>query len=121
MNHKRKNYVVRNVLKEEIKKYLKERQLQERNGRGLGSRLPVNVKKDALHTVLGIPDDKLVDDYSIENLVTRQKKAIDSGKIAYATMIRRLNWQAVMNKTKNPEVTQKFRGVIKGLHNMYEK
>ncbi len=121
MNPKRKNYVVRSILKEEIRKYLKERQLLSRNGRGIGQLLPRNVKKDALHTILGIPDNKLVDDYSVENLISRQKSAINSGKIDYATMIRRLNWQAVMNKTKNPEVTQKFRSVIKGLHDIYKK
>jgi len=29
------------------------------------------VKKEALHDVLGIPRDKLVDDYSVGDLVTK--------------------------------------------------
>jgi len=31
----------------------------------------MNIKKEGLHDVLGIPHDKLVDDYDVDELVTR--------------------------------------------------
>ena len=126
MNQKRKNYVVKSILKEEIRKYFKEYQgkgygkgTPPRSGQG--RRLPQNIKPEALHDELGIPENKLVDDYSVDELVSRQKKAIGQKKENYQTMIRRLNWQQVMNKTKNPEVTRKFRSVMKKLRAIYKK
>lgn len=117
MNTKRRNFIVRRILKEELKKYLK-KQVKLNEVTGL---LPRNVKKEALHDVLGIPRDKLVDDYSVGDLVTKQKSAINSGKIQYQTMIRRLNWAQILNKTKNPDVTKKFRQVISKLHDIYKQ
>ena len=117
MNPKRKNFIIKHILKEELKNYFKnQKKLREKTGL-----LPRNIKKGMLHQVLGIPENKLVDDYSVDELVQRQKKQIDSGIISYQTMIRRLNWTQVLNKTKNPNVTKKFRQVISKLHNIYKK
>ncbi len=79
-----------------------------------------DVKEGQLHKALKIPKDKDVSDYTVEELVKKQKQQINSGS-PYQGIIRKLNWQQVMNKNKNPSVESKFRSVMKKLKQWHEE
>lgn len=79
-----------------------------------------DVKEGQLHKALKIPKDKDVSDYTVEELVKKQKQQINSGS-TYQGIIRKLNWQQVMNKNKNPSVESKFRSVMKKLKQWHEE
>lgn len=79
-----------------------------------------DVKEGQLHKALKIPKDKDVSDYTVEELVKKQKSQINGGT-PYQGIIRKLNWQQVMNKNKNPSVESKFRSVMDRLKTWHEK
>lgn len=79
-----------------------------------------DVKEGQLHKALKIPKDKDISDYTVEELVKKQKQQINSGT-SYQGIIQKLNWQQVVNKNSNPSVESKFRSVMKQLKTWHEK
>lgn len=80
--------------------------------------LPKNVKPGQLHQTLGVNKSKDITDLGKDTIVNKAKAAINQGKVSYATMIRRLNYQAVLNK--NNESGSKLRSVVDALRKWHE-
>ena len=82
------------------------------------AQLPKNVKHGQLHNSLGVSSSKEISNLQVKDIVAKAKSAINSGKVSYATMIRRLNYQAVLNK--GTEAGNKFRSAVNQLRDWHE-
>ena len=83
--------------------------------------LPRNIDKGSLHKVLGYDEDTNLSEVSKDEMIRRAKDQINSGKVTYKEMIAKLNWQATMNKTNNPEFSKKLRDVMDELRVWWER
>ena len=83
--------------------------------------LPTDIEKGSLKKVLGYADSTNLADVQTDEMIKRAKSQINSGKISYQELIRKLNWQAVMNKTNAPEFSKKLNQVMDALQDWYEK
>ena len=104
----------------ELLKKLKESlkmELKEQKERSLLEQLPVKIKQNRLHNVLGVDPNLDLNTLTVPDLTSKCKRGITNGEVDLKTMVAMLNWQAVMNKTKNPEFSTKLRSVIANLHN----
>lgn len=82
------------------------------------AKLPKNVEKGQLHKSLGVNSSKEISNLGVKDIVSKAKSAINGGKVSYATMIRRLNYQAVLNKGNT--AGDKFRSAVNQLRDWHE-
>ena len=83
--------------------------------------LPKDIDKGSLHKVLGYDEDTNLSEVSTDEMIRRAKSQINADKVTYKEMIGKLNWQATMNKTNNPEFSRKLRNVMDELRDWWEK
>lgn len=88
---------------------------------GIVEQLPKDIEKGSLHKVLGYAEDTNLSEVSTDEMIRRAKQQINSGEVTYKEMIGKLNWQATMNKTNNPEFSKKLRKVMDELRDWWEK
>ena len=85
----------------------------------LVEQLPTNIQTNKLHKALGLDPDVDLNDLKVDDITTKQISAVNAKKATYKDMIAMLNWQAVMNKTKNPDFTKKLRQVMANLKDKF--
>lgn len=83
--------------------------------------LPTDIEKGSLKKILGYADSTNLADVQTDEMIKRAKSQINSGKVSYQEMIRKLNWQAVMNKTNAPQFSKKLNQVMDALQDWHEK
>lgn len=83
--------------------------------------LPTDIEKGSLKKILGYAETTNLADVQTDEMIKRAKSQINSGKVSYQEMIRKLNWQAVMNKTNAPQFSKKLNQVMDALQDWHEK
>lgn len=103
----------KNVLQEIRSTFVEMKQL-------LAEQLPKNIDKGSLHKILGYDEDTNLAEVSKEEFIKRCKRQINSGKVTYKELIGKLNWQATMNKSNNPEFSKRLRSIMDELKEWWE-
>ncbi len=109
------------IKKEQLQEVMEKLNIISEKVDKLMEQLPKDIEKGSLHQVLGYDKDFNLQDQSEDEMIRRQKKQINSGKVTYKELIGKLNWQKVMNKTKNPVFSKKLDRIMDELKDWWEK
>ncbi len=79
----------------------------------------VKVKEGSLHKQLGYGEDTNLQEIASDELISRQKKQINSDKYSYKNIISKINWQR--NISKDSAFSNKLTHILSELKKWNEK